>query len=234
MSNEVTLLLLTLGFFLAVGLLFLLTSWIRSYLDASEKLQGSLLELTQWIPDLQPMRIGTDLYCSGNLNGQRIGLRYLSGKNEQEQSFLAIRVKIRETEMDPFYLVADASINSEDSDSRGLQSGLHEMQAGLFLGTLSGVAYDELRQKYNRLSPATLASLLTLNRESAGRVTVGPDWEVNRIGRDAALRLLGQDGVALTQLELSTVIEDSSGEAIHRHIQKMCRVAGRLERELPG
>ena len=120
MSNEVTLLLLTLGFFLAVGLLFLLTSWIRSYLDASEKLQGSLLELTQWIPDLQPMRIGTDLYCSGNLNGQRIGLRYLSGKNEQEQSFLAIRVKIRETEMDPFYLVADASINSEDSDSRGL------------------------------------------------------------------------------------------------------------------
>ncbi|MBI40898.1 MAG: hypothetical protein CMF59_14970 [Leptospiraceae bacterium] len=220
MPQELIILLLTICFLLLVAALFFLASWMRSKLQPSAKLEGSLLELRKWIPDLQPMQIGSDYYGMGTFQGHRIGFRRWTGKA------LAIRVKIRETEMDPFYLLAL-------SGGSPPEEGFHNMRPGLYLGSLSGVSFDEQKEKYNRLLPATLASIQTL-AQNVSSLTVGPDWEVNRIGRDAALRLLGQDGVALTQLELRTVISDNySGEALLSHIKKMCHIVERLERELP-
>lgn len=232
--------LLTVVFFMLIGGVFLGISLARRTLDARHSaLSGIMADLKQHIPDLQSFIIAKRTYISGSLNGRKIGFKYVqitgndwtSPMTEKGHRALQIRLKIRETEHDPFYL----SVFTESQSMLRSVGGWTEMDPGVYIGDLSGVSLDEQKNKYGRLSPVTRQALMSLAQASGGNVSVVPDWEVNMIGRDAALRLWNQDGVALTQLELhSRVKEEGSAGELYNHILKMQRVVEMLENELPS
>lgn len=201
-------------------------------------LSGVMQELKKWIPDLKGMQIGKTFYAMGSLEGRKIGFKYipLPGRDEtrsmpgQGPGALQIRMKIQETERYPFYL----RVYDKDPPSHPSMGGWSRRENGIYIGGLSGVSLEEQEERYRRLSGPTKAALRNLASVSLGEVAITPDWEINRIGRDAALRLLEQDGVALTQLELQTTWpEEGDGRALINHIKHMQRVVQMLERELP-
>ncbi|MCB1138342.1 MAG: hypothetical protein KDK23_06270 [Leptospiraceae bacterium] len=229
--------LLTLIIGLLVAGLFLAVALARKRMDLRyNALTDVLAQLQDFIPDLRGMQIGNRFYAMGSLDGRKVGFKYnrqrpgaLEASPPAERRALLIRMKIRETEHDPIYL----SVIGDDAGA-GDGTQWSKMEEGIFLGRLSGVSQEDQEKKYSRLSGPSKAALRSLARSSDGRVTVCPDWEINIIGRDAALRLLEQDGVALTQLELQSACIKEDRDSIIRHLKHMQKVVQMLEKELPA
>ncbi|MEQ8350582.1 MAG: hypothetical protein RH862_03805 [Leptospiraceae bacterium] len=238
MPQELILIPLTLLFFLFMGGLYALTSVLRNRMDRNHGLKGSLLELKERIPELKGLYIGQDLYAFAFLGSHRFGIKksYSSRTDPDSQAHpMFIRMKIRETEHDPFHLIvqSDREVSAESLE-REIQPDWNLQSDGVFIGDLTGVPLVDQQARFFSLSAVTISALRGLANQSPGPVTIGPDWEINWIGRDAALRLLDQDGVALTQLELQSWIPgDASSTAIYNHLQKMARITDMLEKELP-
>ncbi|MCB1170624.1 MAG: hypothetical protein KDK25_09835 [Leptospiraceae bacterium] len=227
---------LTLLIGLLIAVVFLGVALARRRMDARHNaLPGVLADVQDLLPDLRGMHIGSQLYVMGSLDGRKVGFKYVqtagsAGRPQPEKRNMAllIRMKIRETEHDPLYL----SVFSDDAKPDDGE-GWTRMEPGFFLGRLSGVSQGDQEAKYRSLSPVTRAALQSLARSSGGHVTICPDWEINLIGRDAALRLLEQDGVALTQLELQSQCAGEDRDSVLRHLRHMEKVVQILEKELP-
>ncbi|MCB1167858.1 MAG: hypothetical protein KDK37_15915 [Leptospiraceae bacterium] len=234
-SDTLTLLAIVAFLVLAGAGLFVLLSSSQKKLRIRH---GALLEplsgLSRYI-ELEGIQIGRQSYATGVMDGRKITIKpvpYSTGVHNTGldlRNGLLIRMKIRYTDRDPMHLV----IFQEGQESN-FGPDWHRFGPGLLIGPVGGVPLDDQKARVSALTSVTVQALRNLAAEGDGSVSINPDWEINVVGRDAAQRLLQNDGVALTQLELqSSVPGDWSARQLHRYLQHTSRVVEFLEKELP-